>query len=161
MPGLNGPLRNLYLEGTVLQLLANQTAAGEPKCAAPELSARELRSVHEARERLLADMRSPPSLGDLAAAVGLTEKRLNLGFRREFGATAYEVLRNERLAHARLALAEGDLPLKEIAYRVGYNHVTNFINAFTARYGASPGKYAGLVRGERAFTRRPAAQSLS
>ena len=47
------------------------------------------------------------------------------------------------LAHARIAFESGAAPLKEIAFRVGYNHVTNFINAFTARYGAPPRRYLG------------------
>jgi len=47
-------------------------------------------------------------------------------------------LRNERLDHARLAFHSGAVTLKEVSFRVGYNHVTNFINAFTQRYGAPP-----------------------
>jgi AraC-like DNA-binding protein len=86
-------------------------------------------------------MRAPPSLGELAAAAGLTEKRLNAGFRALFGATVFETLRNERLEHARLVLDSEDVTLKAIAFRVGYNHVTNFINAFAARYGAPPRQY--------------------
>ena len=48
-----------------------------------------------------------PTLDELALAVGLNEKRLNAGFRALFGATVFEVLRNERLDHARIAIAEG------------------------------------------------------
>jgi AraC-like DNA-binding protein len=82
------------------------------------------------------------SLGELAVGVGLSEKRLNAGFRLLFGETVFEVLRNERLAHAQIALRSEAASLKEIAFRVGYNHVTNFITAFTARYGAPPRQYA-------------------
>lgn len=141
-PGLSGPLRTLFMEGTVLQLMAlAAAAAGQPAIAAPKaLSPGQRQAVLEARERLLADMRMPPLLGELAAAVGLSEKRLNAAFRAEFGATVFEVLRNERLEHARLALEDG-APLKQVAFRVGYNHVTNFINAFTARYGTPPRRY--------------------
>jgi AraC-like DNA-binding protein len=141
-PGLNGPLRRLMLEGGVLQLLAAQAAAaGEPRVARGRraLSVRETNAVHEARERLIADMRRPPSLGELALAVGLTEKRLNTGFSLLYGATAFETLRNERLAHARTALEAGAATVKEIAFRVGYNHVTNFVRAYSARYG-TPGR---------------------
>ena len=129
-PGLNGPL------------LAVQ-AAGRPngKGARSELSRSERDSVHAARDILLKDMRNPPSLGELASAVGLTEKRLNAGFRMAFGATVFEVLRNHRLEHARIALTMESTPMKVIAYRVGYNHVTNFINAYTARYGNPPGRH--------------------
>jgi AraC-like DNA-binding protein len=141
--GLNGPLRTLMMEGAVIQLLAVQAAAAErpPPTQRGAFSPRECAAVAEARERLLADMRAPPSLGELAAAAGLTEKRLNAGFRALFGATVFETLRNERLEHARLVLDSEEVTLKAIAFRVGYNHVTNFINAFAARYGAPPRQY--------------------
>ena len=140
----NGPLRTLMMEGVVLQLLAIQTAAATQECQSkPQdfLSACERRAIREARERLLADMRSPPTLGELAMAVGLTERRLNAGFRALFGVTVFEALKNERLEHARLAFQTGNLPLKEVAFRVGYNHVSNFVIAFKARYGAPPRQY--------------------
>ena len=35
------------------------------------------------------------------------------------------------------------LPLKTVAERVGYRYVTNFINAFAARYGTPPRQFAG------------------
>ncbi len=145
-PGLNGALRRLYQEGVVLQLLAAQVAAvaRKPDARRNGLTARERTAVLEARERLLADMRAPPGLGELAAAVGLTEKRLNAGFRALFGGTAFETLRNERLEHARIALEAG-ASLKEIAFRVGYNHTTNFISAFAARYGAPPARYIDKI----------------
>jgi AraC-like DNA-binding protein len=139
---LNGPLRTLMMEGAVIQLLALQAAA---MAAAPAgtvtLTRREQGKVREARKLLLSDMRNPPSLGALAQMVALSEKKLNAGFRIAFGATVYETLRNERLEHARLVLAQGQLSLKDVAQRVGYNHVSNFINAFTARYGAPPRRF--------------------
>ena len=145
----NGSLRALMTEGLVIQLLATQAAAAE-QCSLTEqrhvLSAGERRAICEARERLLADMRRPPTLGELAIAVGLSEKRLNAGFRSVFGATVFEVLKNERLEHARIAFISKDLLLKEIAFRVGYNHVSNFVNAFTVRYGAPPRQYLKQTR---------------
>ncbi len=142
--GFNGPLRRLYIEGAVLQLLAASAKAADMPLGpcGSVLSARERNAVLEARERLLADMRHPPSLGELAAEAGLSERRLNAGFRALFDGTVFETLRNKRLEHARMVLESGEVgPLKEIAFRVGYNHVTNFINAFTARYGAPPRRY--------------------
>lgn len=144
-PGLNGPLRHIFMEGTVLQLLATQLAPATQRSAGT-VSTKERAAIQAAREKLLADMRHPPSLGELAASAGMGEKRLNACFRAEFGATVFEVLRNHRLDHARRAVEANAAPLKQIAFRVGYNHVTNFINAFTARYGEPPGRYAGALR---------------
>ena len=124
------------MEGVVLQLVAVQAAAAAEQPLSRErdgLTAREGTAVEEARQRLLVDMRNPPALGDLADAVGLSEKRLNSGFRQMFGATAFETLRNQRLEHARQALEEGAVSLKEVSFRVGYTHVSNFVHAFRAR----------------------------
>ena len=118
---LNGPLRALMMEGVVIQLLALQTAAAADHCLdQPQraLSERERRAVREARERLLTDMHRPPSLGELATAVGLTEKRLNAGFRSLYGGTVFKTLKNERLEHARIAFETSDAALKEVAFRV-------------------------------------------
>jgi AraC-like DNA-binding protein len=62
-----------------------------------------------------------------------------------FGTTVFETLRNERLAHAQMALQSETASLKEIAFRVGCNHVPNFITAFTRRYGAPPRQYLAQV----------------
>jgi AraC-like DNA-binding protein len=143
-PTLHGALRTLMQEGAVLQLLALMIAASSnipPPPGTDALPRRERDALEEARERLLANIATPPSLGELALAVGMTEKRLNAGFRALFGATVYETLRNERLEHARIVLESGEASVKEIAYRVGYNHVSNFVSAFKARYGTSPGRY--------------------
>lgn len=138
-PGLSGPLRLLFIEGVVLQLLASQLASQIRPAFI--LTAREREAVTTARRLLLLDMRCPPGLGDLADAVGLSEKRLNACFRSEFGGTVFEVLRNHRLEHARIALESGAASLKQIAWRIGYNHASNFINAYTARYGAPPRRH--------------------
>jgi AraC-like DNA-binding protein len=138
---LAGPLRLLMLEGVVLQLFALQAATPSAGRSHRALSRRDRVLAGEALDRLLADMRRPPSLGELAEATGLSEKRLNACFREVFGTTVFETLRNHRLEHARQALEESALPLKEIAWRVGYGNVSNFVHAFRARYGKPPRQF--------------------
>jgi AraC-like DNA-binding protein len=141
--GLNGALRRLLIEGLVVQLLVLQVAsAGAGPARRRRMpSSRQRTAVREARERLLANLREPPSLGDLAAAVGLTEKQLNAGLRALFGSTAFEILRDERLDQARRALEQDAASLKEISFRVGYDHVSSFVHAFHRRFGAPPRQY--------------------
>ncbi len=149
-PGLNGPLRRLIMEGAAYHLFGLQVSALSRRPAAerrpPRLSRRERDAVVEARRRLLADMRQPPTVGELTLAVGLSRKRLNEGFRLEFGGTAFEILRRERLEHARIVLEQGGVTLKQAAFRVGYNHATNFINAFRGQYGIPPRQYLKAPR---------------
>ena len=139
-----GPLRAVYLEGIALQMFAIQSAAAGGEKARPirVLSASERATVEAARERLLADMADPPTAAEIAAAVDMNERRLNAGFKTLYGTTIFETLRNERLEHARTVLEAEALPLKTVAERVGYRHVTNFINAFSARYGKPPRQFA-------------------
>jgi AraC-like DNA-binding protein len=139
---LTGALRRLMVEGTVLQLFALQVAeTSHVRATDRALGGRERGLALEARDRLLADMRQPPSLGELAAAVGSSEKQLNTWFRKTFGTTVFEALRDHRLEHARRVLEAGDLSLKEIAWRVGYSDVTNFVHAFRAHFGFPPRQY--------------------
>jgi transcriptional regulator GlxA family with amidase domain len=140
-----GKLREVYLEGLALQLFALQSAAagGEAKSRPGRvLSAAERKAVSRAHARLLADLANPPTVAELAADAAMSERRLNAGFKALFGATVFETLRNERLEHARLVLETEALPLKLVAERVGYRHVSNFVNAFAARYGSPPRAYA-------------------
>jgi AraC-like DNA-binding protein len=136
---LRGPLRDIFVEGVVLQLLAMKTADALGRArpsGAP--SRRDAARLKEARERLVAEMDAPPTVTELARAAGMNEAALNAGFRALFGGSVYEVLRDERLEHARLALETTDIPVKQIAHGVGYSHVTNFISAFARRYGRPP-----------------------
>jgi AraC-like DNA-binding protein len=140
-----GGLRAAYLEGLALQLFALQSAAvaGAARARPDRLFSRaEQAAIRAARERLFTDIANPPTAAVLAEAVGMAEKRLNAGFKALYGTSVFETLRNGRLEHARIVLEHEDVPIKDVAHRVGYNHVTNFISAFTARYGAPPRQYA-------------------
>ena len=81
----------------------------------------------------------PPS--DRAGGAISAERRLSAAFRLAFGIGPFEALRGHRLEHARQALEEGAATLKEISFRVGYNHVTNFVAAFRIRFGAPPRQF--------------------
>jgi AraC-like DNA-binding protein len=139
---LTGTLRSVFMEGVALQLVALQTSATTPR--EPDRrppSQRTRRKIEEASALLLANIASPPSLSALAAAVGMSSKALNAGFRTIYGGTVFEVLRNERLEHARIALLDDRLSIKQIAHRVGYSHVANFTAAFTRLHGEPPLRY--------------------
>jgi AraC-like DNA-binding protein len=140
-PAYHGPMERLYREGKVLELLALQVgmlAEGHER----GLTSQEARKVRQARELLVADLRSPPSLADLAAAVGLRTKRLNQGFRELYGTTVFDHLLEVRMTQARDMMEQGlDMPLKQLAWALGYRQSSNFISAFRRRFGVSPGVY--------------------
>ncbi|WP_332688796.1 AraC family transcriptional regulator [Devosia sp.] len=140
-PHYRGPMERLYREGKATELLALQLGMlGEPHDK--DLTSTELRRVREARELLVADLQNPPDLVGLAAAVGLRAKRLNQGFRQIYGTTVFDHLLDVRMATARNMLDDGlDMPLKQLAWAMGYRQASNFISAFRGRFGISPGAY--------------------
>jgi AraC-like DNA-binding protein len=103
------------------------------------------------REAIVAAVRDGVALGrgDLA----FVARRLHLSPRtlqRRIAAsgTSFSILRDEtRFDLARSMLAQEDLSIGEIAYRLGYSEPAAFTRAFTRRFGKSP-------RGARAAARR-------
>lgn len=139
-----GALKRLYLEGCALQFVALVLAelpAGDPAGTARPLTQREAAMVAAAHDRLIADLRSPPTIAEVAAELGLSASRLSEGLKAAYGATAFDIVRNARLEHARIVLETTEMPLKVLAYRVGYSDVSNFIHAFKARFGSPPRRF--------------------
>lgn len=147
-PVYRGQMAALYREAKVLEMLALQfdAFAAEPP-RHRNLTGPEAVRIRDARDRLLADLKQTPQLHALARSVGMTPKRLNQGFRELFGTTVFEMLRDARLDAARQMVSERpDLPLKQIAWTVGYAQTTNFISAYRRRFGVPPGRYRSLGR---------------
>lgn len=137
-----GRMGELYRQAKSMEFLARLLDLLDTPADARALSAREKMRIREARERLLADLRNPPDLHELAHSVGLSAKRLNQGFRAVFGTTVFDHLRDARLDRARQLIAEGsDMPLKQLAWEMGYSHPTNFISAYRRRFGISPARH--------------------
>lgn len=150
-PAYGGAMAHIYRQAKVLELLAHQfDILGEMRTGLAMPLGPELRRVREARERLLADLRDPPDLASLAAAVGMTPRRLNRSFRLLFGTTIFDYLRDARLDAARAALEAGStLPLKQLAWELGYNQASNFVTAFRRRFGVPPGYYRRVRESDR------------
>lgn len=135
-----GPERTLYLGGKALQLASltvAQCVSDATELKTPPLSSRESEKVRQAKDILIAEMRKPPSLSALARRVGLNVRKLNLGFRRLFGATVFGFLQEYRLEVAYKLLASGEMSVSEAAFHVGYR-ATHFTTIFRRRFGISP-----------------------
>ena len=101
------------------------------------LTARERRQIGDARDLLIADLGNPPQLNSLATMVGTNRTKLNRGFNALFGMSAYQYLLNARMTAAHSQLCEGRA-IGEVAEACGYEHVSNFTNAFKAFHGVTP-----------------------
>ena len=106
----------------------------------PEL----LPQVRERRLRKVLDLvtsQSPRSVRDLAREVRLSPTHLQRLFKRQTGVHLSDLLAAHRLQRAAHLLLSTNLPIKQIAYAVGYEHQSSFVRAFERRFNQAPSFY--------------------
>ncbi len=134
--GFDGPVRVLYLRAKALELLAVVLRDTTPASHDP-LPARDRKRVVMACRLLEESYGDPWTTERLARRVGLSEKKLQAGFRRIVGASVHAHLRTVRLAAAEAMLGRG-ISVTETAYAVGFSSLSHFSKAFKDHTGASP-----------------------
>ncbi|MFK5953543.1 MAG: AraC family transcriptional regulator [Desulfobacterium sp.] len=95
--------------------------------------------VTNSLEESPADNRTLDSWGEMAGATGRTLARL---FVKETGMTFRQWRQQARLIEALSLLAQG-MPVKEVAFDVGYESVSAFIHMFRKSLGCTPGQFFG------------------
>jgi AraC-like DNA-binding protein len=80
-------------------------------------------------------------MGELAREVGVHPVHLSRAFRRAFGVTMTEYVRDLRIHVAAEALVGSPDPLPRIARSVGYHNLGHFTRSFKRATGMTPGAY--------------------
>ncbi|WP_315140447.1 AraC family transcriptional regulator [Achromobacter marplatensis] len=137
----DGAARRLYLAAKGLELaavaLAQATRTAALSAEPAHAAARELDAAHEARRRLLADLRQPPGASELARDFGLHTRKLEQAFKRAFGLSMARCVQEARLVRGRDLILNGGMSVSEAAWHVGYAPA-HFSVAFRRRFNASP-----------------------
>jgi transcriptional regulator GlxA family with amidase domain len=119
--------------------LATVRKGSEPQIAPagqdPALDPRVARAVAMMEARI----DTPTPVSTIAAAVGLSTRRLETLFRQSLGLTPGAYALGLRLAAARRMLTDTRHPLSEIALRTGFTSPATLSRAVKARFGQSPG----------------------
>ncbi|GEO82683.1 AraC family transcriptional regulator [Pararhodospirillum oryzae] len=135
--GGEGPfVKGLYLRAKALELLALALRDILP-APAVRVPARDRKRIAMACRLLEDDYGRRWSTGALARHVGLSEKRLQVGFRHLMGASLHAYLRSIRLRAAMTLLGNGQ-SVTETAYAVGFSSLSHFSKAFKDHTGVSP-----------------------
>lgn len=100
------------------------------------------RWVAEVRERIEAEFSSPPSLAELGRMVDRDAAHVAATFKRVYGDSVGQYLRQLRLWHARRCMdAEPESALSEVALRCGFADQSHFTREFRRRFSLTPGAY--------------------
>lgn len=140
---LNGSLNHFFIECKVIELLTlvfDQVAENHP-LSPVKLSISDINKLHEAREILLADFEENITLPILARKVTMNEYKLKKGFKHLFGTTVFGYRHTARMEKAKLLILETSIPLIDIAYMSGFNHVSNFQKAFKSFCKLTPAEF--------------------
>lgn len=87
-----------------------------------------------------------PSLGDVAATVGMSETAFSRFFKTRTGNTFTEHVVSLRVWMAQKLLTETQTPITEICYMAGFNNISNFNRTFLAKAAMSPSAYRRAAR---------------
>lgn len=140
-----GIIRQIYLEGKVLELLALQlmqwVTEGRSHPSTAKLRRQDVERLYHAKEIMAQTLDNPPSLLELAQQVGLNDHKLKWGFRQLFGMTVFEHLHSCQMQAAQRLLTETAISITEVANTVGYASLPSFSGAFRKRFGMSPREY--------------------
>lgn len=77
----------------------------------------------------------------LLGETGLSEVHLTQLFLRDFGLTPRKYWDRRRLEYGKTCLESGTMPIKELAYRLGFCSDSHFVAWFQKRVRQSPGRY--------------------
>ncbi|HXD75067.1 MAG TPA: helix-turn-helix transcriptional regulator [Vicinamibacterales bacterium] len=100
--------------------------------------------AHAARIQFVVDRKHvDPSLtiGRVARMIGITPQHVCRVLKRERGLTFAEVLRDARVLAAQRLLRDSSCSMKEIAFRVGFRHASQFTRAFASSCGVPPSEF--------------------
>ena len=84
---------------------------------------------------------------DIAAAAKISVMECHRCFKSSINKTPYEYLLSYRISKSMELLASTDLSITEIAGRVGFNNISNYIQTFRKRAGRTPADYREYLDG--------------
>ncbi|MFQ5350749.1 MAG: GlxA family transcriptional regulator [Thermoanaerobaculia bacterium] len=111
-----------------------------------EIGAQPDELMAEAQQWLRQEAAAPVDLDQLADHLGISRRSLNRRFRRATGRTPVRYLQEARIAEASSLLRNSNLPIFEIATRVGYDDAAHFATLYRRLTDQTPSGYRAAVR---------------
>lgn len=140
----NSSLKNLYLKGKCYELMSlyfNQNEDANAENCPFLIDEDNVLKIKKAKEIVIGRLAEPPGLQELADEVGLSLKKLKVGFKQIYGDTVFNFLFDYKMEVARKMLDSGSYNVNEVGLKVGYSTSSHFIAAFKKKYGVTPKKY--------------------
>ncbi|WP_452598369.1 helix-turn-helix domain-containing protein [Pontimicrobium sp. MEBiC01747] len=145
-----GMIRILKIEGMVYQILSmhiqQHDIAVKGKKVETNLLKSELKIVRKISKKILKNVSYDYTLDQLSEESGLTQAKLQEGFKILYARTVTEYIRHVRLEAARDYINTTELNVSQIVYSVGFSSRSYFSKIFKAKYNISPSDYLKAKR---------------
>lgn len=141
---INNAIKELYIKGKIYELLSihfQKDASHSGEYCPFLVDEQNVLKIRKAKDLIISQMATPPSLQELADQVGLTIKKLKEGFKQIYGDTVFSFLFHYKMEHARRLLESTQYNVNEVGLKVGYSTASHFITAFKKKFGTTPKKY--------------------
>ncbi|MDO3694990.1 helix-turn-helix transcriptional regulator [Wenyingzhuangia sp. chi5] len=140
-----GLIKMLLIESKVYEILSqhifqhNQAMNGQT--LETSLLKSELKLVRKYAKKIIKTPAVNYSLESISEETGLTQAKLQEGFKLLYNRTVTEYIRHIRLKEARDLMNTTDLNVSEIVYTVGFSSRSYFSKIFKAKFNISPSEY--------------------
>lgn len=140
-----GMIRLMSIEGMVYEILSlhilQHDKTIKDKSPNTSLLHSELRIVRKLAKNIIKDVSKEYSLEGLALESGLSQAKLQEGFKSLYARTVTEYIRHSRLEAARDLIRTTDLNISQIVYSIGFSSRSYFSKIFKNKYGISPSEF--------------------
>lgn len=106
-----------------------------------ELHTYNSRRIEKAMEYMNREFDKPITLAEVAKLNNMTETAFSRFFKNHTGMTFIDSLTEKRLGHASRMLIESTHSVAEIAYKCGFNNISNFNRVFKRKKGCTPKEF--------------------
>jgi len=139
-----GTRRWMYAEAKstelLLETLEHWHAQQSSSASRLTLKPRDIALIENARQRILDNLKSTPSIPQLARLVGTNTAKLTAGFKMLYGTTVHQFTLKARMEHALHLLTTEGASVGDVAEAVGYQYQSSFTLAFTRYFHFLPSR---------------------
>ena len=109
------------------------------------------RRIEKVFEYMNANYSRPITLTEVAKVANMPEASFSRFIKKRIGSTFIDSLNEIRLGHATRMLIDTTHNVAEVAYKCGFNNISNFNRTFKKRKGCTPKEFRGNFSGNRIF----------
>lgn len=127
----------LEIFSLLMEAAFHQTPEICPVAMSPSIEGK----LQQVRRHIMEHLDESPDPEELALLYELPKTTLREGYRYVYGKTIHQFHADHKLESAMQMLNEGEMLVKEVAFKIGYQNPSHFISAFKKRYGFTPKQY--------------------